>query len=315
VTSPKDLLASVHAGDRRAVAELLTRLEVGGAGLAPLMAELEPKLKGATVLGFTGPPGAGKSTLVNELIGQLRRAGKRVAVIAVDPASPVSGGAILGDRVRMQAATGDDAVFVRSLSSRGALGGLSPAAVRLIDGLDVAGFDPILIETVGTGQNEIDVAAVADVKIVLAAPNLGDGIQAMKAGLLEIADLLVVNKADLAGADATVEQLKAAQMLATRPSVAPAPVLKTSSLKGEGVEALMATIEAIARQTLKGRSLASRRAQRLQFAIETATREALDAALRSGTVKASLVDAVATGKVALDDAVRQVLGAVQRGGA
>ena len=143
---------------------------------------MQPYLGHALVVGFTGPPGAGKSTLVNAVIADVRGAGKTVGVIAVDPSSPVSGGAILGDRIRMTAALDDDGVFVRSLASRGYLGGLSPAAVRIIDALDAAGRDLILLETVGTGQSEIDVAEVADVRIVISAPGLGDDIQAMKSG-------------------------------------------------------------------------------------------------------------------------------------
>ena len=171
---------------------------------------MQPHLGHALVVGFTGPPGAGKSTLVNAVIAELRGAGKTVGVIAVDPSSPVSGGAILGDRIRMTAALDDDGVFVRSLASRGYLGGLSPAAVRIIDALDAAGRDIILLETVGTGQSEIDVAEVADVRVVISAPGLGDDIQAMKSGLLEIADIMVVNKGDRPGAEQTLQQLMGA---------------------------------------------------------------------------------------------------------
>ncbi|MCU0953677.1 MAG: methylmalonyl Co-A mutase-associated GTPase MeaB [Hyphomicrobium sp.] len=187
-------VARVIARDRRAVSQAVTELERLSLSAPALLQALQPHLGHALVAGFTGPPGAGKSTLVNAVIRELRAAGKTVAVVAVDPSSPISGGAILGDRIRMTAALDDDGVFVRSLASRGYLGGLSPAAVRVIDAFDAAGFDLILLETVGTGQNEIDVAEVADVRVVISAPGLGDDIQAMKSGLLEIADILVVNK-------------------------------------------------------------------------------------------------------------------------
>src|SRR5690606_10475550 len=194
------LVVRMRAGERRAIAEAATECERSGvrpnSRLGDLMRAMRPYLGQARLIGITGPPGAGKSTLVNALIAHLRQLGLTVGVIAVDPSSPVSGGAILGDRVRMTAALDDDGVFVRSVASRGALGGLSPAAVRVVDALDAAGFDVILIETVGTGQSEIDIAEVADVRVVVNAPGLGDDIQAMKSGLLEIADILIVNKGD-----------------------------------------------------------------------------------------------------------------------
>ncbi len=189
-----DLVARMRAGERRAIAEVATECERAGVRPSARLGALN--LGQARLIGITGPPGAGKSTLVNALIAHMRSIGVTVGVIAVDPSSPISGGAILGDRVRMTAALDDDGVFVRSVASRGALGGLSPAAVRVVDALDAAGFDVILIETVGTGQSEIDIAEVADVRIVVNAPGLGDDIQAMKSGLLEIADILVVNKGD-----------------------------------------------------------------------------------------------------------------------
>ncbi|MGD9894152.1 MAG: methylmalonyl Co-A mutase-associated GTPase MeaB [Dehalococcoidia bacterium] len=235
------MLTGLKLGDRRAVARACTLLETLKPGSLALIAGLQPLLGRGLVVGFTGPPGSGKSTLVNAYIRHLRGAGSRVAVIAVDPSSPISGGAILGDRVRMTAAVDDDGVFVRSLASRGALGGLSPAAVRMIDVLDGAGFGHIVLETVGTGQSEIDVAEVADVRVVIAAPGLGDDIQAMKSGHLEIADVVVVNKGDLAGADITLAQLKS--MLALRAGGrGKVPVLKTTATTGEGLDGLAAAI-------------------------------------------------------------------------
>jgi LAO/AO transport system kinase len=191
-----DLVRRMRAGERRAIAAAITELERLSTLAPALLREMQPFLGRAFVVGFTGPPGAGKSTLVNAVIAHVRASGRHVGVIAVDPSSPISGGAILGDRIRMTAALDDDGVFVRSLASRGYLGGLSPAAVRVIDAFDAAGFDLVILETVGTGQSEMDVAEVADVRVVITAPGLGDDIQAMKSGLLEIADVLVVNKGD-----------------------------------------------------------------------------------------------------------------------
>jgi LAO/AO transport system kinase len=265
--------------DRRAMAEALTLLERQAPGAGALIAELGPHLGRALVAGITGPPGAGKSTLVNALIATARRAGRTVAVLAVDPSSPVTGGAILGDRIRMTAALDDDGVLVRSLGSRGALGGLTPAAVRMIDALDAAGFDLVLLETVGAGQSEVDVAEVADVVVVVAAPGLGDGIQAMKAGLLEVADVLVVNKADREGAARTLEELKSALSLRVRGG--DVPVLATSAVSGAGVEELEARIAAIGAERLAA-GLASRRRRRARYLIARAAADLVAERIRHG---------------------------------
>lgn len=198
------------------------------------------------MIGITGPPGAGKSTFTDRLIQSGRAAGLRVAVVAVDPASPFSGGAILGDRVRMEGHGDDDGVYIRSLSSRGFLGGLSQAASAVVDLLDAAGFDRVILETVGVGQGELSVMDVADTVMVVLTPESGDTVQAMKAGLLEIADLFVINKADRPGADALVRELQQLvaldpQMTAGPPAWA-APVHATSALRGEGVGAVEAAL-------------------------------------------------------------------------
>jgi LAO/AO transport system kinase len=232
------LVARMRAGERRAIAEAVSELERLSRTAPALIAAMAPYLGHALVIGITGPPGAGKSTLVNAMIGELRGRGLSLGIIAVDPSSPISGGAILGDRLRMTASLGDDAVFMRSLASRGAVGGLSPAAVRIIDALDAAGKDVIVLETVGTGQSEIDVAEVADVRVVVAAPGLGDDIQAMKSGLLEIADILVVNKADREGAKRTAAELRAALQFRADAS-RETPVLETIATSGEGVAGLV----------------------------------------------------------------------------
>ncbi len=209
----------------------MTELERLSAAAPRLLEAMQPHLGHALVVGFTGPPGAGKSTLINAYTQHLRAQGKSVGIIAVDPSSPISGGAILGDRIRMTATLDDDGVFMRSLASRGHLGGLCPAAVRVIDALDAAGKDVVLLETVGTGQTDIDVAEVADVRVVITAPGLGDDIQAMKSGLLEIADVLVVNKADREGAERTLQHLKGA--LSLKPDArAKVPALKVTATTG-----------------------------------------------------------------------------------
>lgn len=256
------LVAKVRAGELAAVSRLLTELERLSPTAPGLIAEITPDLGRAQVVGFTGPPGAGKSTLVNAFIGALRRAGKTVGVLAVDPSSPITGGALLGDRVRMNDHTDDDGVFIRSIASRGHVGGLTPAAVRMIDGFDAAGKDVVILETVGAGQSEIDVAEVADVRIVLNAPGLGDDIQAMKSGILDIADILVVNKADLSGAEKTYHHLKSAVELSSVKSGT--PVLKTVATKGEGIDELAAkAAEIAASRCLTAQERRRRRARRL----------------------------------------------------
>jgi LAO/AO transport system kinase len=209
VTRGEALADAALAGDRRALARLLTAVEnrttVAEAGLR----RLHPEAGRAHLVGITGAPGAGKSTLVAALIGEIRVSGRTVAVIAVDPSSPITGGALLGDRVRMQAYAADDGVFIRSMASRGHAGGLAASSVAAATVLDAAGFDLILIETVGTGQSEVEVAAAADTTVVLEAPEMGDEVQAIKAGLLEVADIVVVNKGDRPGAQRTAAELRA----------------------------------------------------------------------------------------------------------
>ena len=301
------LIADLRAGKRRAIAQVITELERLSSAAPALLQALQPHLGHALVVGFTGPPGAGKSTLVNATIAQLRSMGRTVGVIAVDPSSPISGGAILGDRIRMTAALDDDGVFVRSLASRGYLGGLSPAAVRIIDALDGAGYDIILLETVGTGQNEIDVAEVADIRVVISAPGLGDDIQAMKSGLLEIADVMVVNKGDRPGAEQTMQQLVGA--LSIRATISDkVPVLKTSALSGEGVPKLVATLDEIgARVAAKGPL--DRRRRRARYLIARAAADIVAQRIKQGGASSldPLADAVLSGTMTPDAAARTVL--------
>ncbi len=301
------LIADLRAGKRRAIAQVITELERLSSAAPALLQALQPYLGHALVVGFTGPPGAGKSTLVNATIEHLRKLGRTVGVIAVDPSSPISGGAILGDRIRMTAALDDDGVFVRSLASRGYLGGLSPAAVRIIDALDGAGFDIILLETVGTGQNEIDVAEVADIRVVISAPGLGDDIQAMKSGLLEIADIMVVNKGDRPGAEQTMQQLVGA--LSIRATISSkVPVLKTSALSGDGVPKLVATLDEIGTRVAAKGAL-DRRRRRARYLIARAAADLVAQRIKQGGSAGldPLADAVLSGTMTPDAAARSVL--------
>jgi LAO/AO transport system kinase len=237
------------AGDRRSLSRLLTAVENRTPLAEAALRRLYPLAGRAQLIGITGPPGAGKSTLVAALIAELRHAGRPVAVVAVDPSSPITGGAVLGDRVRMQAYAADDGVFIRSMASRGHSGGLSSATTAAAAVFDAAGFDVVLIETIGTGQSEVEVAATADTTVVVEAPDMGDEIQAIKAGLLEVADIIVVNKGDRPGAHRTASQLQA--MLADTPREArpgrPTPkhpeVLVTTAATGQGVAELLAAID------------------------------------------------------------------------
>ncbi|HEX2756134.1 MAG TPA: methylmalonyl Co-A mutase-associated GTPase MeaB [Candidatus Limnocylindrales bacterium] len=250
-----DLVAAARAGDRRSLARLLTAVENRTAVAEPALRELYPLAGAAHIVGITGPPGAGKSTLVAALIGEVRKAGRAVAVIAVDPSSPITGGALLGDRVRMQSYAGDRDVFIRSMAARGHAGGLASTTGAAAAVLDAAGFDLILIETVGTGQSEVEVAAAADTTVVLEAPEMGDEVQAIKAGLLEVADLVVVNKGDKPGAQRTAAQLRA-MLVATggpaagadddrppRPRPKRPEVLITTAATGAGVPELLAALD------------------------------------------------------------------------
>jgi LAO/AO transport system kinase len=304
----KALVQRMRDGERRAIATAITELERLSPSAPVLLKAMQPHLGHALVVGFTGPPGAGKSTLVNSLIAHVRASGQTVGVIAVDPSSPISGGAILGDRIRMTAALDDDGVFVRSLASRGYLGGLSPAAVRVIDALDAAGRDLILLETVGTGQSEIDVAEVADVRVVISAPGLGDDIQAMKSGLLEIADILVVNKGDRPGAELTLQQLLGA--LSIRAGMAGrVPVLKTTATTGEGVPELLASIHEAGRRVEADGPIARRR-RRARYLIARAAADLVAAHIREDRrgVLDSLADKVLAGDLVPEAAARELLG-------
>jgi len=245
VADLSELLRGATAGERLPLARLLTAIENDVPGLRQILPSLFTAGKGAHLVGITGPPGSGKSTLVNALIGEWRRRGQRVGVIAVDPSSPYTGGAIMGDRIRMMEHAADRDVFMRSMASRGELGGMASATWLAAAALDAAGYDPILIETVGAGQSEVEIARLAETTVVVEVPEMGDEVQAIKAGLLEVADLLVVNKADRPGADVAARHLRA--MLSTaggRITRQPPQILLTTATSGEGVAALVDAIGA-----------------------------------------------------------------------
>ncbi len=243
------LVAAVLARDVRAIARLLTRAESGSDEARPALDEIFRHAGRAHVLGITGVPGSGKSTLVAKLAQAVRASGRTIAIVAIDPSSPFSGGSILGDRIRMGDLAGDAGVYVRSMATRGSLGGLARGTLEAVDILDAAGFDVVVIETVGVGQDEVDVARAAHTTVVVSAPGLGDDIQAIKAGILEIADVHVVSKCDKPDANRTISDLKSMLALGLALSHEGArerwrpPVVPTSSLKGEGVNELLAAID------------------------------------------------------------------------
>lgn len=238
-----DLVERARAGEPRAVARLISLVEDRSPWLREVSAALSPLVGSAHIVGITGSPGVGKSTSTSALVSALRAQGRRVGVLAVDPTSPFSGGALLGDRIRMQEHALDEGVFIRSMASRGHLGGLSVSAPQALRVLDAAGCDVVLVETVGVGQSEVEVAGLADTTVVLLAPGMGDGIQAAKAGILEIGDLFVVNKADRDGAESTRRELRSVLAMTDRAAGAwTPPILLTVATTGEGVDEVVAGI-------------------------------------------------------------------------
>ena len=237
-----DLVPRALAGDNAAMARLISRAEAGAAECRPALAQLYARAGRAHVIGITGVPGSGKSTLVSTLTLKLRTTGKRVGIIAVDPSSPYSGGSIMGDRIRMAELVNDAGVFIRSMATRGEQGGMARATLEAVDVLDAAGFDYVIIETVGVGQAEVEIARTAHTIVVVSAPGLGDDIQAIKAGILEIADIHVVSKCDRADANRTISDLKTMLTMALALGGNAAwhtPVLPTSAANGEGFDQLI----------------------------------------------------------------------------
>src|SRR5438874_3443780 len=237
------LIDRITAGDTTAVARAISKVEGGASDSSDLMKQIFPRTGRALIVGITGAPGAGKSSLVDKLAALYRRRGERVGIIAVDPSSPFSGGAILGDRIRMQTLSLDKGVFIRSMATRGQLGGLARATVDAVAILDAAGYEKILVETVGVGQDEIEIAKTADVCVVVLVPGMGDDVQTLKAGIMEIGDVLVINKADRDGVLRTEKELEALFSLSVRADEWQPPIVKTVAIESKGIEELATAIE------------------------------------------------------------------------
>ena len=295
------LVDRARQGDARAVARLISLVEDGAPELPEVAAALAPYSGSAQVVGLTGAPGVGKSTTTNELVRALRETGRRVGVLAVDPSSPFTGGAILGDRIRMQEHTGDPGVYIRSMSSRGQLGGLAaatPQAVRVLEG---AGCDVVLVETVGVGQAEVEIASLADTTLVLVAPGMGDAIQAVKAGILEIADVFVINKADRPGADNTYRDIQGMLALGERAAGEWRPqVVRAVAVRNEGLDDVLAAVEKHRAWLSDTGNLAVRREKRAAVEVEAialGTLRARMGSLREGTPLSALAGRVAAGEL------------------
>jgi LAO/AO transport system kinase len=273
-TATGDLLAGARAGDKRSIARLVSVVENDDPGAAEAMRALYPETGRAQTVGITGPPGGGKSTLVNRLAGAYRERASRVAIVAVDPSSPFSGGAILGDRIRMRERFLDEGIFIRSMASRGHAGGLARATSRVVNVLDALGTDVVLVETVGVGQEEVDVIRVVDTVCLVTVPGLGDDIQAIKAGIIEIADVLVVNKADRPGADEAARDL--AQMLTlAKDRPWKTPIVRTSAQSGEGLPQLIEAIDKHRAWSRESGEYIERRRGAARAEVEALLREAL----------------------------------------
>jgi LAO/AO transport system kinase len=283
----QNLAERLLSGDRRALARMVTLIENESPQARRYLAELHQHAGNAHIVGVTGAPGAGKSTLVTHIVRELRRRDRKVGVVAVDPTSPFTGGAILGDRIRMMELAGDPNVFIRSMASRGSLGGLSASTRDVVRAMDAAGYNPIIIETVGTGQAEVEVMRAAQTVLVVSAPGMGDEVQAIKAGILEIADIFVVSKADKPGADQTVAEL--AMLLSLDPNRRlhdkskpywRIPVLKTSAIKDQGITQLVDAIEQHREYLVESGMLAHRAQRQVRSEVEALVVHAVMNALR-----------------------------------
>src|SRR5882672_9316269 len=292
--SNPSLVDRVAAGETNAVARAISKIEDGAPGVAELMKQLFPRTGRALIIGITGAPGAGKSTLVDKLAAFYRRQGDRVGIIAVDPTSPFTGGAILGDRIRMQTLSLDKGVFIRSMATRGNLGGLARATVEAVAILDAAGFEKIIVETVGVGQDEIEIAKAADVCVVVLVPGMGDDVQTMKAGIMEIGDVLVINKADRDGVSRTEKELESLLSFGTRTDQWEPPIVKTVAIESKGIEELAAAIEASRKFQRQAPAAGERRQAIARWRILELLRERLVAETLCGDSAFHKLDLLAT---------------------
>ena len=310
-----NLSERVSNGDAAAVARAISKIEDGTEGAAALMKQIYQHTRGGLVIGITGAPGAGKSSLVDKLALLYRQRGERVGIVAVDPSSPFSGGAILGDRIRMQTLGLDEGVFIRSMATRGNLGGLARATVDAVAILDAAGYAKIIVETVGVGQDEVEIVKAADVSVVVLVPGMGDDIQAIKAGIMEIGDIFVINKADRDGVYATEKELELLLSLASRSDNWEPPIVKTVATENQGVDLLANEIDRF-RQTLRDAALGSdrRRAIARWRIVELLRENLLARVLDSDATVAMLnrlADEVATRRRDPYSAVEEIIQAAQ----
>jgi LAO/AO transport system kinase len=302
----ENIVERLLGGDRRALARMVTLIENEIPVARRYLAELHQHAGRAHIVGVTGAPGAGKSTLVTHLVRELRRRDAKVGVVAVDPTSPFTGGAILGDRIRMMELSGDPKVFIRSMASRGNLGGLAASTRDVVRAMDAAGYNPVIIETVGTGQAEVEVMRTAQTVLVVSAPGMGDDIQAIKAGILEIADIFVISKADKPGADQTVAEL--AMLLSLDPTrrqhdkARPywrIPVLKTAAIKDQGITGVVDAIQQHHHYLVESGMLANRAQRQVRSEVEALVLHAVVNTLKASTTEAEwlhLVDDITTRK-------------------
>jgi LAO/AO transport system kinase len=284
------VVAGVRGGDVRAIARAITLVEDGRKEAREVLAALYPHAGRALVVGVTGPPGAGKSSLVDRMTGLLRRQGRTVGVVAVDPTSPFSGGAILGDRIRMQSHATDPGVFIRSMATRGHLGGLAAATDQVVTVLAAAGKDVVLVETVGVGQDEVEIVGTADVSLVVLVPGLGDEVQALKAGIMEIADVFVVNKADRDGVDRVVAEVQSMLSLAPDPHDVP-EIVKTVAIQDQGTEMLLDAVGRFRAKAETTGALARRVRSQARRRLEDAVRERLAERVRRDALTAAEAEA------------------------